>query len=147
MDKKLSKLIQELEEAKEMYKTLSRVSPVGIFRTDENGKCIYVNEKWREFAGMTSEEAQGDNWINAIHSDDRQYMSETLEISNDNNSDFSIECRMIRPDGKITWVLAQASCVNGGGKGHVGTVTDITGKKEFLPQLMEIKSSKKCRSV
>jgi len=147
MDKKLSKLIEELEETKEMYKTLSRVSPVGIFRTDKNGKCVYVNEKWRELAGMTSEEAEGDNWINAIHSDDRQHVSEVLQISNDNNSDFSMECRMIRPDGKITWVLAQASCVNGGGKGHVGTVTDITGKKEFLPQLMEIKSAKKCRSV
>ena len=147
MDKKLHELIEELEETKEMYKTLSRVSPVGIFRTDENSKCVYVNEKWREFAGMTMEEAQGDNWINAIHPEDRQHVSEALQVCNDNDSDLSVECRMMRPDGKITWVLAQASCINGGGKGHVGTVTDITGKKEFLPQLMEIRAAKKCRSV
>lgn len=147
MEKKLYELIEELEETKEMYKTLSRVSPVGIFRTDEKGKCIYVNEKWRDIAGMTKEEAQGDNWINAIHPEDRQCVYEALQVCNDNNSDLSIECRMMRPDGKITWVLAQASCVNGGGRGHVGTVTDITCKKEFLPQLMEIKLAKKCRSA
>jgi len=147
MEKKLSELIEELEETKEMYKTLFRVLPVGIFRTDENGECLYVNKKWREFAGMTKEEAQGDGWINAIYPNDRQHVFEALQVCNDNNSDLSIECRMMRPDGKITWVLAQASSINGGRKGHVGTVTDITGKKEFLPQLMEIRASKKCRSA
>lgn len=147
MEKKLYKLIKELEETKEMYKTLSRVSPVGIFRTDKNGQCVYVNEKWQEFAGMSREEAQGDNWINAIHPEDRQYVAEALQICNINNSDLSIECRMLSPDGRITWVLAQAKCVNGGGKGHVGTLTDITTKKEYLPQLMEIRSAKKCRSA
>ena len=49
-------LIKELEELKEMYRTLSRVSPVGIFRSNEEGDFVYVNNKWLEISGQTKKE-------------------------------------------------------------------------------------------
>jgi len=135
---------EELEESKELYRTLAKASPVGLFRTDVNGRCEYVNAKWREIAGMTNEEALGDGWVNAIHEDDREMVFEEWNRCAKEGIDFSLEYRFESPDGTVTWVLGQANPVNGGGKGHVGTITDITNKKEALPMLMEIIALPKC---
>ena len=33
------------------------MSPVGIFETDGAGQCTYVNERWREIADLTPDQA------------------------------------------------------------------------------------------
>ena len=137
---------EELEESREMYRTLAKASPVGLFRTDKDGHCVYVNAKWREISGMENEEALGDGWIDAIHEDDREMVFGEWNCCVQSGEEFSMEYRFQTSDGVTTWVLGQASLINGGGKGHVGTITDITYKKEALPLLFDIKSSTKCRS-
>ena len=62
----------ELQKSEERYRTLARISPVGIFRTDLDGATTYVNPKWREMSGLTDEQAMGDGWLAAVHPDDRQ---------------------------------------------------------------------------
>jgi len=144
--RELERLIEELAEAKEMYQTLSRVSPVGIFRTNEKNKYVYVNTKWLEITGMTFEEALGDGWKKALYHEDRYKVVREWNRCVNEGIDFSLEFRFKRPDGRITWLLGQASRINGGGKGYVGTITDITNRKEVLPQLIKLKNSAKCRS-
>ncbi len=144
--RELERLVEELAEAKEMYQTLSRVSPVGIFRTNEKNKCVYVNAKWLEIAGMEFEEALGDGWKNALHSEDRYKVVREWNQCSNEDLDFHLEYRFQNPTGEITWVLGQANLINGGGRGYVGTITDITNRKKVLPQLIELRNSAKCRS-
>lgn len=141
----LEKQTLELEEAKEMYRTLSRVSPVGIFRIDKDNKCVYVNEKFLSISGLKKIESVGDGWTNSIHVNDKEKFIEEWNHCFDNGKKFILEFRIKTPKGKIIWVLGQANQVNGGGKGYVGTVTDITDRKELLPQLLELKNDKKQR--
>ncbi len=131
-------IINDLIETKEMYRTLSRVSPVGIFRTDNYGRCQYVNAKWRELAGMTSEEALDDGWIKAIHPDDLEVVKYEWSKCVRTGDEFYMEYRFKSPDGVTTWLIGQANHINGGGKGLVGTITNITHKKELLPQLLDL---------
>ena len=138
---------EELEESREMYKILAKASPVGLFRADANGHCVYVNDKWREISGMTNEEALGEKWIEAIHMQDREMVLNEWDRCVTEGDEFLLEYRFQTPEGIVTWVLGQASLINGGGKGYVGTITDITYKKETLPQLIELRNSAKCRSV
>lgn len=138
------KLINDLIEAKEMYRTLSRISPVGIIRINEKNKCIYVNRTWQEFAGMNNDAARGEGWKKAIHPEDRYRVVREWNKCARENEDFCFEYRMFSTNNKITWVLAQANLVNSGGKGYVGTVTDITSSKEILPKILEIRNSTKC---
>ncbi|MDY7024342.1 MAG: PAS domain S-box protein, partial [Cyanobacteriota bacterium] len=35
-----------LQESEQRYQVLAKTSPVGIFHTDSQGNCLYVNEKW-----------------------------------------------------------------------------------------------------
>jgi len=45
---------EALKRSEKKYNTLTTVSPVGVFYTDPNGSCLYVNEKWCEIAGMSA---------------------------------------------------------------------------------------------
>lgn len=137
---------EQLQETTEMYQTLSKVSPVGIFRTDAKGRYVYVNQTWKDFTGMSRQEALGNKWLDAVHPDDREEVKKVWDNAMADGEEFHLEYRLINSDGEIIWVLGQARTVNGGHKGYVGTCTDITIKKEVLPQLIELKQYR-CRSV
>ncbi len=119
--------------SEEHYHLLARLAPVGIFRTDAEGHCTYVNKRWCDIAGINFEQARGEGWAQAIHPDDRKHIFERWYAAAENDRPFMEECRMQRPEGVVTWVLAQASAERGtDGRltGYVGTITDITDRKQ-----------------
>ena len=123
---------QAIRENEERFKTLARVSPVGIFRTDNNGHCLYVNERWCEIAGMTPEEAMGEGWAMALHPEDRERVFNEWYNALTKRTPFKTECRFMQPDGTVTWLLAQAleeTGSDGATTGFIGTITDITERK------------------
>ena len=121
-----------IKESERRFQTLARVSPVGIFRTDADGHCVYVNERWCEMAGMTPEEALGEGWAMALHPEDRERVFNEWRSASAKQSPFKVECRFQRADGKVTWLLAQAlaeTSQDGATAGFIGTITDITERK------------------
>jgi ABC-type amino acid transport substrate-binding protein len=65
-------LNRRLQKSTIRYRTLVRLSPVGIFRTDPGGHSVWVNEKWKAIAGLSQAESLGNGWASAIHPEDRQ---------------------------------------------------------------------------
>ncbi|NJR66404.1 MAG: PAS domain S-box protein [Leptolyngbyaceae cyanobacterium CRU_2_3] len=129
---------QDLESSEHRYATLSKISPVGIFRTDAAGNNTYVNDRWREFTGLSRYEGMGKQWQQAIHPDDRQVVADAWQQMTDHPTSTEVEYRYLRPDGKITWVVCQAVPEfrdNGKLMGYVGTVTDITDRKQTEMEL------------
>ncbi len=61
---------KEVVEKNIIWKNLTETSPVGIYLCDKQGRCTYVNRTLTELTGLSSEEALGDGWINAIYEDD-----------------------------------------------------------------------------
>jgi PAS domain S-box-containing protein len=122
-----------LRQSEEKFRTLGESAPVGIFETDLEGKCIYVNERWCEIAGLTEHEVLGDDWAQAIHSEDREMVFEQWSAAVARPMPFRLEYRFQRPDGSVSWVLGQAAAKTDNKDritGHVGTLTDITERKE-----------------
>jgi len=122
-----------LYESEERYHTLARVSPVGIFRTDVNGSTNYVNPTWSQISGLSPEEAMGDGWLKAVHPEDRDAISRDWEKASSEHQRSQADYRFIRPDGSIAWVIGQAVPeLNADNQivGYVGTITDITDRKE-----------------
>jgi PAS domain S-box-containing protein len=118
-----------LRDSERRYQTLTEVSPVGIFYADPQGRCIYVNERWCEIAGLSGEEAAGKGWVRALHADDRERVLDEWRRASEESRHFKSEYRVERPDGEIAWVFAQgvAETTPGGSvAGYVGTITDIT---------------------
>ncbi|MEM9543690.1 MAG: EAL domain-containing protein [Cyanobacteria bacterium P01_E01_bin.42] len=130
-----------LQESYSQYENLVRLSPVGIFRTDPQGRYLEVNERWSELAGMTIEDAANQGWTRALHPDDRDRVRAEWYRAVQQELPFkSLEYRLLRPDGHQTWVFAQAALqTSSEGEGHslgyIGTITEITERKQMEEQL------------
>lgn len=130
---------QALLESEHRYAALAKLSPVGIFHTDSSGQCLYVNEQWCALAGMQPDEAMGYGWSQAIHPEDRERVATAWNAAVQSNIPFKLEYRFQRPDGRLTWVLGQAvlGLETTGVSGYVGTITDITDRKQAELSLQE----------
>lgn len=114
-------------------RTLDDVAPVGIFRTDRAGGCIYVNDRWRELAGLSLADALGNGWVRALHPEDRETIWAAWTATVREGRPFRFEYRFVRPDGQSSWVIGEAYAEHDGSgetTGFVGTVTDISALKD-----------------
>jgi|GEM_PF-1483431 len=114
--------------SKERFHKLAELSPVGIFETDMEGNCLFVNRRWQELAGLSLTQALGQGWINAIHPDDVAAVFSEWQIAVESKQEFSLEYRFKTPEGKVTWLVGNARAVhddNGAPQGYFGTVMDI----------------------
>lgn len=119
----------ELKESEQRYASLAEAAPVGIFRTDARGNCVYVNDRWCQIAGLNSETAKGMGWIHGLHPADREKIVTKWDRAAQNNLPFRMEYRFQRPNGDVTWVFGQAvaeQAIDGELLGYIGTITDIS---------------------
>lgn len=126
-----------LIESQIQFQTLSQLSPVGIFRTREDGYTTYVNPKWTELSGLSFEQAIGDGWLKAVYPDDKEKLYKKWEDDSQNGTNSTTEYRFLRPDGSIVWVLGNAlpEIVDGKLTGYIGTITDISKIKIIEKEL------------
>ena len=113
--------------------TLARLSPMGIFRTDSNGGCTYVSERWCEMAGVAPADALGSGWTQVIHPDDREQVAAAWYAAVAAQHSFRLECRFLTPEGVTRWILGRAAIEkDAAGKpiGYIGTIIDITQQRE-----------------
>lgn len=138
---------RELLVSQQLFETLALMSPVGIFRTKPDGYTTYVNPKWTELSGLTLKEAQGDNWLSAVHPEDRDKVLEGWRQKTSNLEKSTAEYRFLRKDGQIVWVLGNAlpEIIDGKIQGYIGTITNITDLKNA--QAAVAKSEKKYREM
>lgn len=135
IDRILQTEIAERRESDARYQTLTEVSPVGIFYTDALGECLYVNERWCQIAGITCEKAFGQGWVESIHPEDRDRIFAEWYRATQEKLPFKSEYRFQHlSNGQVRWVFGQAVGQigeNGEVKGYVGTITDITERKQI----------------
>ncbi|WP_192499193.1 PAS domain-containing protein [Skermanella pratensis] len=137
---KLDERSMALRAAESQYRILELGSPVGIFRTDPEGRCTGVNERWCEMAGARPEQALGNGWTDFLHPEDYDRVFSEWRRSALDNRPFRFEYRFRTPSGKTTWVLGEALVErNDAGEitGFVGTTTDITANKLLERQLID----------
>lgn len=130
-----------LRESEERYRTLTEVSPVGIFHADSEGKYLYVNERWCELSGLTAEAAHGDGWAQAVHPEDRARVLAEWQGAIAESQPFRSEFRFQRPTGATIWVFSQVMGEDraiGGVLGYIGAVTNITDRKRGEEQIRQL---------
>jgi PAS domain S-box-containing protein len=80
----------------------------------------------------------GDGWSAAVHPDDRAWVSRAWHDAAGGRGSFNGEYRFQRPDGRVTWVVGTAAAAwdeQGEFLGHVGTITDITERRQTEERL------------
>ena len=127
-----------LRESQQMYKSLAEASPMGIFYTDTQGKCTYVNDQYCQIAGIKPEEALGEGWLRALHPGDAPAIKESWRRTIEWENSFEGEYRFRHPDGKVVWFYGRAVPRKDSEDrllGYVGTVMDISDRKEMESDL------------
>ena len=121
----------------ERFKTLAGDAPVGIFETDVEGNCLFVNTRWCEMAGITPTAASGQGWVAALHPDDREHVFREWSAATTEGREFVSEYRFRTPQGEVTWISGSAAALRNADRisGYIGTLTDITPRKLAEGQL------------
>jgi PAS domain S-box-containing protein len=122
-----------LIKSEERFRCLTACSPVGIFLADVEGRCTYANPRLVSLLGLTLEEMLGKGWAQAVHPGDREWVfTEWSECAVQGYECYQ-EYRFQTPQGMVRWVQARTSPMRseqGELLGHVGTVEDITERKQ-----------------
>lgn len=114
------------------YQTLTEVSPVGIFKSDQDGNITYVNNRWCKITGLTFKDVLGKVWAKNIY-------EESFSINKDSGNTqeqqeiLATEYSFTQPNGNLVWVLGDVTPeknVNDEIIGFIGTITDITERKK-----------------
>ncbi|MEB3229486.1 MAG: PAS domain S-box protein [Leptolyngbyaceae bacterium] len=123
----------KLLEVERRYANLAEIVPVGIFQTDTELQNLYINEHCSQLIGCSPLEAAGDGWFKHLHPDDRDRVLTTWKQAIQSGCPFQLEYRFCHPDGMEVWVYGQCIAehdATGQLIGYVGTLTDITQRKQ-----------------
>lgn len=130
---------EALRESEERFRQLNALAPLGVFLTDVDGNCIYVNERWREMSGMNMRSIRGQGWTQALHEDDRQWVTEKWYESKAARRGWDEEYRIRnQKTGDVTWVYGLTNPLRGGDgevTGFIGANVDITDRKEVEDEI------------
>lgn len=133
IENELRSVIKKAEESDARFKAYTQQSPIAIYTTDINGDCIYANETWLAMAGMQLEEALGKGWINALHPEDLEYVTDNWYKSVESNGEWNYEYRFVNSNKNITWVNGNAKKLFNDKNeliGYLGSNINITERKK-----------------
>nr|WP_283251164.1 SpoIIE family protein phosphatase [Rhabdothermincola salaria] len=130
-----------LRESEAQFRSMADSVPVMIWVTDSEGTCTYLSKRWYDFTGQTPETGLGLGWLEATHPDDRERVEESFLSAAADHRPFELDYRLRRDDGSYRWTLdagTPRTGADGEFLGYVGSVIDITGRKEAEERLRRL---------
>jgi len=131
-----------VRESRERFRQIAEnIHEILFIRDLREGKFLYINRAYQDVLGRSRETLYNDPmaWLEAMHPEDRERLSEKLEIYYRDGS-FDGEYRILRPDGSIRWLWARAFPVfdaSGTMVRTVGIAEDITERRQAERALRE----------
>jgi PAS domain S-box-containing protein len=116
-----------------LFRGIVGTAPTIIWMDDTEGRCIFINKTWCEFTGRPESDGLGEGWANSVHPDDRSTLRRAFLDAVARRQPWRGEYRLRRHDGAWRWVIDTARPLfsdDGTYLGHVGSVADITERKE-----------------
>lgn len=129
-----------LRESEQRFRDMADNAPMMIWVTDPTGYCTYLNRGWYDFSGQTERTGLGFGWLDRTHPEDRELSKKIFLAANERHEAFQIEYRLQRKDGEYRFCLDAASpwfTLDGEFKGYIGSVIDISDRKQAEIQLYE----------
>lgn len=106
--------------------------PAMIWKTDQNGKAVYVSNGVTNFSGKKEDNFFGDNWLNFIQYEDRARCANEYITSVSNRLPYETEVRWLHRSGEYHWIHVIAKPlydINGIFDGYIGMGLDINDRK------------------
>lgn len=137
-------LQQALERSEERFIKSLRFANVGTWDWNIETGELYWSERIAPLFGypVGKLETTYDNFLNAVHPDDRQRVADAVNACVEQGVDYEIEHRVVWPDGTVHWVLERGDVVrdeNARPLYMLGVVQNITQRKELEEALRQEK--------
>lgn len=130
-----------LQELERRYRSLVEQLPAVTYMdtADERMSSIYVSPQVEKVLGLSADAFVSDDaWTEHLHLDDRERAVRELREAIKTGDPFTLEYRMVRPDGSIVWIRDRGSVVRdeAGRPSYVqGLYEDITEQKRLESEL------------
>jgi PAS domain S-box-containing protein len=112
--------------------------PTIVWITEPDGTVTFMNRAWRDFTGLSLEDAADGRWIETLHPDEAEWVQATRNAAAAAGKAYELDARLRRADGSYRWVLRRAVPLRNE-RGDVvrwyGTGTDIDDLKGFQAKL------------
>ncbi|MAK36509.1 MAG: hypothetical protein CMC15_10070 [Flavobacteriaceae bacterium] len=127
-EKKLKEAFFKIEESEKRFRRVANNAPVFIKITDLEGKVIFANQPWLDFIGSSLDQHLGSIAFTNTHPEDVENCRAVFEESYYNQSDFKLEYRVKRFDGRYRWMVNKGAPrygVNGEFEGYIHAFMNI----------------------
>ncbi|MET0462902.1 MAG: PAS domain S-box protein [Chitinophagaceae bacterium] len=124
---------ERLQQSELLFKTISNVSPVGLWMTDEHGNNTFVNDTWIKWTGITHAELHEHGWFQTLLEADRETVKHVFRQKMEHRDKFVAEYRFKRADGSVRWAYSEGYPYYdqaGHFTGYAGSIMDITERKQ-----------------
>ncbi|MBW3635938.1 MAG: PAS domain-containing protein, partial [Armatimonadetes bacterium] len=122
-----------LRESEASFRQLADAMPQIVWSSNPRGVPYYMNRRWFDYSGQSSEFDGGDRWDEFYHPDDAGIARQLWEKSAVTGDTYRLEARLRRHDGQYRWFLCRAVAIKDPENGEVlrwfGTATDIDDQK------------------
>src|SRR5882672_10458034 len=111
--------------------------PAVVWSKLPDGSADFLNQRFREYTGLSVEEGLGEGWLKAIHPEDRASFLDEWRAAFAAGKPFEVEARLRRADGEYLWFLLRAAPLRDEAGKIVewfGTTTDIADRKRAEEQ-------------
>ena len=125
-----ARLSDDLRESQQRMDLAAHAANLGIWVRDLVRNEIWATDKWRELLGFAkSERIDLNGFLQKLHPEDREAVSQTLAKALDGEDGYETEYRVVLPDGRIRWIASRGRVkFDGAGKPVLmrGASLDIT---------------------
>ncbi|MBD3393264.1 MAG: PAS domain-containing protein, partial [Chitinivibrionales bacterium] len=128
--------IQEaLKVSEQRYRLAQRAANIGTWEWHIKSGDVHWSEHVGPLFGLEPGQFQGtfEAFMDLVHPDDRARITAAVESSLQTGAEYSVEHRIVRPDGTQRWMLEVGAVVrdaDGSPERMIGIVRDITGQRE-----------------
>ncbi|TWI47048.1 PAS domain S-box-containing protein, partial [Pseudomonas duriflava] len=117
MDITQRKLTEEaLAESEARLKAITNSIEHIIWGARPDGYADYFNERWYDYTGMTSDQAQGHRWLDLLHPDDKGRIWKIWQHSLATGAAIRCEFRLKHRSGQYHWFLSRAQALYNNGE-------------------------------
>ena len=123
---------EALQSSERNLSAIVNTIPTTAWTTRPDGYCEFLNQGWVDYTGMTAEQAQGWEWVQTIHPEDRKRLVEEWQSCLASGTPVDTEARIRRFDGSYRWFLIRANPLrdeSGNILKWYGTCIDIEDRK------------------
>jgi formate hydrogenlyase transcriptional activator len=136
----LEKGVNELKSSDAGLLAIMDTIPAVVWCGLPDGSKEFLNKRWRDYTGLSSEESYGWGWQTAVHPEDLPPLSEKWRELAASGEPGEIEARLRREDGAFRWFLIRVEPLRDTSGKIVrwyGTSTDIEDLKQTEVNLRE----------